>query len=71
MSLNIVLSVVALALLLTTRDAYRLRGRGARPARWWLPGTVAVGLAAFALVGYAEIHQLAPQPIGPRIAVIW
>lgn len=67
----ILVSFAALVLLLATASAYRLRGRGSRPGRWWVPGGVAVGLVVFALVGYAEIDQLKPEPIGPRLAVIW
>ena len=70
-SIAVVLSAVALVLLLGTRGTFRLRGSGARPVRWWVPVAVAVGLLAFALVGYAEIGQLAPTPAGQRLAVIW
>ncbi len=70
-SIAVVLSALALVLLLLTRDTFRLRGSGTRPARWSVPLGMAVGLLAFALVGYAEIDQLAPAPLNDRLAVIW
>lgn len=70
-SVTVIISATALALLLITDDAYRLRSRGARPGRWWIPAGVAAGLVTFAVVGYTEIDQLQPEPLGTRVAVIW
>ncbi|MGB3829099.1 MAG: DUF2156 domain-containing protein [Ornithinimicrobium sp.] len=69
-TIAVLLSAVALMLLLMTRDTFRLRGPGSRLARWWVPVGMAAGLVGFALVGYAEIDQLAPAPVGDRLAVI-
>ncbi len=69
--LNELLAVVTLALLLITHDSFRLRALHASAARWWLPAGAATGLVAFALIGYAEIDQLASTTTSSRVAVIW
>lgn len=71
LSIAVVLSALALVLLLATRSTFRLRGSGARPVRWSVPIAMAVGLFAFAVVGYAEIDGLASAPLADQLAVIW
>ena len=64
------LSAAALLLLLGTRRSYRFRPPR-REHRWWLlPAGLLGGLALFAMVGYAEIDQLAPAPMSERLTVI-
>ena len=71
LSLAVIVSALALVLLLVTDDAYRLRSRGVRSTRWWLPATLVVGLVVFALLAYGEIGEGATLPAGSRAAVVW